>query len=96
MREVILKAVANPPKILWAPYLTAFINLGLQFPIMFISMSMFKSNPIIFMGTIAIGHIAAIIYGAKEPHISAMIMSFGASAKKTTNLYRVRGNKFAP
>ena len=96
MREPILKAVANPPKILWAPFLPAFINLGLQFPAMFICMALIKINPIFFMGSIAIGHIVAIVYGMKEPHLSAMILSFGKSAQKTKNLYKERGNKFAP
>lgn len=96
MREPILKAVSNPPKILWAPFLPAFINLGIQFPAMFISMAAFGANPVIFMGSIAVGHIIAIVYGAREPHLSAMIMSFGKSAKKTNNLYKDKGNKFAP
>ena len=32
MRALILKAVANPPKILWGPFLPTLINLALQFP----------------------------------------------------------------
>ena len=31
MREDILKAVAQPPKVLWAPMVPALINLGVQF-----------------------------------------------------------------
>ena len=32
MREEILKAVAQPPKFLFAPMVPAIINLGIQFP----------------------------------------------------------------
>ena len=35
MREPILKAVANPPKLLWGAYLPVLLNLGIQFPAMF-------------------------------------------------------------
>ena len=96
MREVILKAVANPPKILWGPFLPVLLNLGVQFPIMFMFMGVLGVNPLWFMAGLVAGHIVCIIAGAKEPHISAMIQAFGPAAKKTVNLYPVKGNKFAP
>ncbi|MBE6445390.1 MAG: hypothetical protein E7019_05015 [Alphaproteobacteria bacterium] len=96
MREVILKAVANPPKILWGPFLPTILNMGIQFPIMFMFIGTVDANPLIFMVSIIIGHIVSIALGAKEPHISAMIQAYGQSAKSSTNLYKVKGNKFAP
>ena len=96
MREVILKAVANPPKILWGPFLPVMVNLGVQFPIMFMFMGTFDVNPLWFMVSLVIGHIASVALGVKEPHISAMIQAYGQSAKKSNNLYKVKGNKFAP
>ena len=96
MREVILKAVANPPKILWGPFLPVMVNLGVQFPLMFMFMGVASINPLWFMATLLLGHLFAVLLGAKEPHISAMIQAFGPSSKKTNNLYSVKGNKFAP
>ena len=96
MREIILKAVANPPKILWGPFLPTILNMGVQFPIMFMFIGTVDTNPLFFMVSVIVGHIICIALGAKEPHISAMIQAYGQSAKSSTNLYKVKGNKFAP
>ena len=96
MREVILKAVENPPKILWGPFLPTLLNLGIQFPIMFMFMGTLDVNPLWFMVSLVIGHIVSVAMGVKEPHISAMIQAYGQTAKKTNNLYKEKGNKFAP
>ena len=60
MREMILKAVANPPKILWGPFLPTLLNLGIQFPFMFMCMGIWNVNPLIFIATIGLGHIFVI------------------------------------
>ena len=96
MREMILKAVANPPKILWGPFLPTLMNLGIQFPIMFMSMGIWNLNPIFFIATIAIGHIIVVIMGVKDPHISTMIQAYGQGRIISNNLYKCKGNKFAP
>ena len=96
MREPILKAVANPPKILWGPYLPVLLNLGLQFPMMFAGLGMFEINPLFFVATIGIAHTGIVLWGAKEPHISNMIQAFGTTFRVTNNLYKEKGNKFAP
>lgn len=96
MREPILKAVANPPKILWGPYLPVLLNLGIQFPMMFAALGMFDINPLIFVVSILITHSAIVLWGAKEPHISNMIQAFGQTYRTTNNLYKEKGNKFAP
>ena len=97
MREEILRAVAQPPKVLWAPMVPSLINLGVQFPMMFISMGVSEAaNPLYFVATIIIAHIALIGFGIKEPHLSTMLQAYGQTFKKTTNLYSVKGNKFEP
>ena len=96
MREMILKAVAQPPKILWGPFLPVILNMGCQFPFMFIYIGIFDGNPLLFMATIITGHAAIISLGAKEPHISNMITAFGQSRKVSTNLYKEKGDKFEP
>lgn len=96
MREMILKAVANPPKILWGPFLPVMLNLGIQFPLMFMCVGTINVNPLIFMIMIILGHTFCIFLGVKEPHISSMIQAYGIANKTSTNLYKVKGNKFAP
>ena len=96
MQEMILKAVANPPKILWGPFLPTMLNFGLQFPFMFMAVGAFNLNPLLFMLSIVLGHIFCIALGAKEPHVSAMIQAFGQSNMSVRNLYKEKGKKFEP
>lgn len=96
MREEILKAVAQPPKVLWAPMVPALINLGVQFPMMFIGIGLGDINPLIFVTCIIMAHVALIGFGIKEPHLSTMLQAYGQTYRKTTNLYSVKGNKFEP
>lgn len=91
-----MKAVANPPKILWGPFLPVLLNLGLQFPLMFILIGLYGINPLFSMTSIVLGHAFCVSLGVKEPHISAMIQAFGQTNINTTNLYKGKGKKFAP
>ena len=96
MREDILKAVAQPPKFLFAPFVPALINLGIQFPMLFIGIGVGEMNPLYFIVSILLSHIGLAAYGAKEPHMSTMLQAFGQTRKVSKNLYSVKGNKFAP
>lgn len=96
MRAPILKAVAAPPRLFFAPFVLAGANLGVQFPMMFMFMGLGEFNPIWFILTILCGHIFIIFWGAKEPHLSTMTQSFGPMSSKSSNLYKCKGNKFAP
>lgn len=96
MRDIILKAVANPPKLFWGPVLPAALNAGLQVPFMFMSVGIWQANPLIFIMTIAIGHMIVVALGAKDPHLSGMLQAFGMTNLTSVNLYRVKGNKFEP
>lgn len=96
MRDMILKAVANPPKLFWGPVLPAAINAGLQVPFMFMAIGIWQTNPLIFIISIAVGHLIVVAMGAKDPHLSAMLQAFGSTNMVTTNLYKVRGRKFEP
>lgn len=96
MREEILRAVAQPPKVLWAPMVPSLINLGVQFPMMFIGMGIGDVNPLYFVACIIIAHTILIGLGIKEPHLSTMLQAYGQTYRKTINLYSVKGNKFEP
>ena len=96
MRDIILKAVANPPKLFWAPVLPAALNAGLQIPFMFMAIGIWQLNPLIFITSIVVGHIIVVAIGAKDPHLSGMIQAFGTTNLSSKNLYRVKGHKFEP
>lgn len=96
MRDVILKAVANPPKLFWGAVLPTAINAGLQIPFMFMAIGMGEINPLIFIITIVLGHLVVVAFSAKDQHLSGMLQAFGATNISSTNLYRVKGNKFEP
>ena len=96
MREDLPKAVAQPPKVLWAPMVPALINLGVQFPMMFIAMGVGDLNPLLFVFLIIAAHIGLIFAGIKEPHLSRMLQAYGQTYIKTINLYPVKGSKFEP
>ncbi len=95
MREPILKAVAMPPRIFWAPAIPAMLNFAVQAPIMFMWIGS-GGNPIIFIGTLIIVHFFIIIYSVKEPHLSHMMQAWGPLATPTRNVYKGKGNKLAP
>lgn len=96
MREYILKAVAQPPKFLLAPFVPAIINLGIQFPALFMGIGLAEMNPLGFIASILGVHGFLIFAGQKEPHLSTMLQAYGQTYMKTTNLYAEKGNKFAP
>ena len=96
MRDVILKAVANPPKLFWGAVLPAALNAGLQIPFMFMAIGMADANPLIFIVTIVLGHLIVVAFSVKDPHLSGMLQAYGAANIQTTNLYKVKGNKFEP
>lgn len=96
MRDIILKAVANPPKLFWGPVLPTAINAGLQIPFMFMAVGIWQVNPLIFIMTIVLGHLIVVALGTKDPHLSGMLQAFGQTNMVSTNLYKVKGRKFEP
>lgn len=96
MREEILKAVAQPPKFLFAPMVPSIINLGVQFPMLFMGIGVADANPLLFVTSILIVHAALVYAGIKEPHLSTMLQAYGQTNKISNNLYEVQGNKFEP
>ena len=96
MRGMILKAVANPPKLFWGAVLPTALNFGLQVPFMFMAIGIWDINPLIFVFTIVLGHIVVVGFSSKDQHLSGMIQAFGLSNLVPNNLYKVKGHKFEP
>lgn len=96
MRETVLKAVAMPPRIFWAPMYPAIMNFAMQAGILSVCTVAFKISPIYFIGTIALGHFIIAAYSYREPHLSRMLLTFGPMASRSKNVYPEKGNKLAP
>ena len=96
MREPILKAIAMPPKMFWAPFLPAASNLAVQLSFMLIGIGVFDMNPIIFVIPIVIAHLILVIYGSREPHLSTMLQTYGPMSHGSRNMYKSKGTKLAP
>lgn len=79
MKTQILKAVAMPPKLFWAPMFPACMNFVIQMAIMVILMGAFPGeiNPIVFIFTFAVVHVGLIIWGTREPHLSTILPTLG-------------------
>ncbi|MBR6412354.1 MAG: hypothetical protein IKS41_04255 [Alphaproteobacteria bacterium] len=79
MKTPILKAVAMPPRMFWAPMLPAIINLIIQGAVMILLMVTYSGqiNPNVFMFTIVGIHVCLIAWGTQEPHLSTIIPAWG-------------------
>ena len=97
MREPILKSVAMPPRLFWAPMYMGCMNFIVQMGIMVILMGAFPGeiNPLGFIFTFTIVHVILVAYGVKEPHMSKIFQSRGPFLMPTKNVYRSRGHKLA-
>ena len=97
MRAPILKAVAMPPKVFWAPMLPMVVNFSIQMAIMVMLQGAAPGtvNPLMFIFTFLIVHVILIIYGVREPHMSKIMQSQGPFIKMYYNVYRARGKKLA-
>lgn len=97
MREPILKAVAMPPRVFWAPMLPMVCNFAVQMAIMMIFMGAFPGhvNPIVFMITFLIVHVFLVVYASREPHLSKMMQAQGPFIKFYKNVYHSSGHKIA-
>lgn len=97
MREPILKAVAVPFRLFWAPAAVAGINMIVQFSLMLMWTGLTGRSIMPFIISIPLVHVIIAGWGKKEPHLSKMLVSWGRSGPASTkNIYRSRGNKFAP
>ena len=83
LREKVLKALANPPRIFYVPYSLALLNFLFWFLLFIISMGIFYITtknipmwlPITFLVTLSISHMIFGIYSKKEPQLAQIIFS---------------------
>ena len=84
MREKVLKALANPPRIFYVPYTLALINFVLWFLIFVVCIVVFlvippheipAILPLFFLGFLSICHAVLAFYSKKDPQIAQIIFA---------------------
>ena len=84
MREKVLKALANPPRIFYVPYTLALINFVVWFFGFIICIVVFliippheipAILPLIFLGFLTISHASLAFFSKKDPQIAQIIFS---------------------
>ncbi len=96
MRTLVLRVVAEPSQVFWAPLLPAAGNVLANITAMLFGIMGFNVNPLPFFATMLIGHVLIAGYAARDPHISGLISAWMMSRRKTVNLIEVQGNKYVP
>ena len=83
MKQRVLKALANPPRIFYVPYNLAMLNFLFWFLLFVIVMVFFLVIttdipmwlPLVFLGILSLSHTILGIYSKKEPQLSQIIFS---------------------
>ena len=84
MRQKVLKALANPPRIFYVPYSLAILNFLVWFLVFIIGIFVFiilpPHNipmwlPLVFLGILSLCHTVLAFYSKKDPQIAQLILS---------------------
>ncbi len=81
MKQQVLKALANPARIFYVPYMLAVINFAVQF-IIFMALFMIRLiafgepiSPMYFMISVIVVHSVLAIYSRRDPQLGQIIAS---------------------
>ena len=79
MRQQVLKALANPPRIFYVPYSLAVLNFIVQF-IVFVAIYVicfvffgYDIPPLIFLGSVVVVHLLLAVYSKVDPQIGQIL-----------------------
>lgn len=93
---MVLRVIAEPSQIFWAPVLPAAANVLLNVTLMMFFILLYNVTPIPFFVTTLVGHGMIAVYAVRDPHLSTLMTAWMETRKKTRNMLRVRGNKYVP
>lgn len=96
MPERILKAVALPSTLFWAPQLPALANMALHSLLMIYGWAFARLSPLTFIISLLICHIFIAGQGAREPHLTTVLQAWAVSKKGTRNLVKSKTRKYVP
>ena len=95
MKEELLKSVAQPMQVFFAPFGLFILNVVFTFLLMILLLisgfGVYMWMPIL---SFIILHFIAVVIGKKEPHIDNIIASRKNIKARTKNLIKENGNKF--
>jgi type IV secretory pathway VirB3-like protein len=95
MPQRVMRSIANPPLMFWAPVELALMNFLIAGSIMIFGFA-FELNPLWALAVLAGNHIGLAIVGAREPHAYRILMCWSKANIKTKNLLPTKRNKFVP
>lgn len=81
MKQQVLKALANPPRIFYVPYFLAVINFVVQFAVFIVLYVVglvffdFDIPPLIFLLSVIFVHLLLAVYSKKDPQIGQILLS---------------------
>ncbi len=81
MKQQVLKALANPPRIFYVPYFLAVINFVVQFAVFIVLYVVglvffdFDIPPLIFLLSVIFVHMLLALYSKKDPQIGQILLS---------------------
>ena len=95
MKEELLKSVAQPMQVFFAPFGLFILNAVISFILMILFLiagfGVYMWIPVVLFVLL---HFVAVVVGKNEPHIDNIIASRKNIKARTKNLIRENGNKF--
>ena len=91
MRDIsfrIYRPVALPQKFFGAPAMPAFLNFFVSIFLLMAAATFEFFFPPVFIATGIGGHIALMLYGAREPHVTTLIQTGRKSRRRPSNFGR--------
>lgn len=95
MPQRVMRAITAPPQVFWAPLELAAMNLVFTI-IIWILCVLSGLSPVWAIYWLAIGHAILAYVGSREPHAVSILKAIGNASRPTTNLIKIKGNKFVP
>jgi hypothetical protein len=88
MPEKVMRAVASPPTLFWAPMIPAIINMGLHALGIVYAWGLFKISPLLVIISLIVFHMVLAAQGAREPHMATLVPAWAYSKRSTRNLIK--------
>lgn len=94
----IMLAVANPKQFLFAPFEMAIVNIVLSIAVMMLCIAVIGITPFWALLPLVGGHIALIVFGTQNPHLTTTLQATGKyPPNKQNNIVKVSaGVKYIP
>lgn len=97
MPEKILRVVALPSTMFWAPQMPAMANMGVHAMLMVYGLGLAGISPLVFIASFFLAHLFIAAQGVREPHMTTLIQAWAVSRKSTKNLIKTpKIRKYVP